>query len=109
MVAGGRRLRAGCCRPSVSASLDVRNLRTSLKLSSHGGDRLAVDAGYEGKVPVREAREASQRLGHEVSSLRARQLSPLDIRADDEGDPFFVGAEVAQLLHGLWHDGAFCP
>jgi hypothetical protein len=91
----------------VCASLDVRNLRTSHQFASHGSDRLAIDTGHEGKTSVREAREASQRLGHEVSTLCARQLSPLDVRADDEGDPFLVGAEVSKLLHGLGHGGAF--
>jgi hypothetical protein len=93
----------------VCASLDVRNLRTCLQLASHDGHRLSIDAGHEGKSSVREARETPERLGHEVAPLGARQLSPLDVRADDETDPFLVGREVPELLHGFGHDGLFRP
>jgi len=91
----------------VGPGFDVRNLRTSLQLVSHGGDRLAIDAGHEGKAPVREARQPTQRLGDEVSPLRSRKLAPLDVRGDDEGDPFLVGAEVPKLLHGLCNSRPF--
>ena len=96
------RPRAGCWRPSVSARASTWGISPRPSNSPRTTPTVLWSTpDHEGEAPVREARQPTQRLGYEVSPLCSGKLAPLDVRGDDEGDPFLVGAEVPKLLHGL--------